>query len=112
MEKMIQIGILYQYYKDLLSDKQSEAIEQYYLEDLSLTEIAELEGVSKQAISRNIKRAERLLLDYEDKLGLYKRNKELVGELDKLKDLLIDHTNEEGRDLLIKQVDLLISKLN
>ena len=112
MEKMIKIGILYQYYKDLLSDKQSEAIEQYYLEDLSLTEIAELEGVSKQAISTTIKRAERLLLDYEDKLGLYERNKELVGDLERLRNLLIDHTNEEGRSILTKQVDLLIAKIN
>ena len=70
MEKNVIIGILYEYYGELLTEKQSESIELYYLEDLSLTEIADVMKISKQSVSENIKRSEKALLNFEDKLGI------------------------------------------
>ena len=65
------IGTLYQFYKDLLNDKQAQAIELYYFEDFSLTEIAEHTETTKQAVSNLIIRSENLLLEYEEKLKLF-----------------------------------------
>lgn len=112
MEKNIEIGILYQYYKDLLSEKQSEAIEQYYIEDLSLTEIAEISGVSKQAISNNIKRSEKLLLEYEKSLKLYTKLNEISNFLEKLDLLIKDKIDEKTYSSIKYEISLLNNKIN
>lgn len=112
MEKNIKIGILYQYYKDLLSEKQQESIEQYYLEDLSLTEIAEIQGVSKQAVSTNIKRAESLLVEYEEKLKLYSRYNEITNTLEELSDFVREKTDRQAYETIRKKISEMISKFN
>lgn len=77
MDKVVEIGILFDYYGKLLTDKQFEIIDQYYNEDLSLSEIAEIHGISKQAVSENLKRAEKKLYNYEKKLLLVDRNQKI-----------------------------------
>ncbi|MDO5649834.1 MAG: putative DNA-binding protein [Gallicola sp.] len=77
MDKVVEIGILFDYYGKLLTDKQFEIVDQYYNEDLSLSEIAEIHGISKQAVSENLKRAEKKLYDYEKKLMLVERNQKI-----------------------------------
>ena len=69
-EKNLKIGILLDFYRDLLSSAQSEALHQYYNEDLSAAEIAENLGITRQGVYENIKRGEELLLGFEDALGL------------------------------------------
>lgn len=112
MEKNIKIDILYQYYKDLLSEKQSEAIEQYYLEDLSLTEIAEIQGISKQAVSTNIKRSEKLLLDFESKLKLYSKISFLTESLEDLAKFLKNNLEDTTYKIANERISELIDKLN
>ena len=77
MDKVVEIGILFDYYGKLLTDKQFEIVDQYYNEDLSLSEIAEIHGISKQAVSENLKRAEKKLYNYEKKLLLVDRNQKI-----------------------------------
>lgn len=67
------ISTLYDFYGPLLSEKQQRFVDLYFNEDCSLTEIAETVGVSKQAVSEGLKRAEKALQNYEDKLGLVAR---------------------------------------
>ena len=77
-EKSIRTGILLDFYGNLLTDRMREACESYYYEDLSLAEIAELQGISRQGVHDTIKRAEKELESYEDKLGLmglFEKNK-------------------------------------
>lgn len=112
MDKNIKYGILYEYYKDLLSEKQQESIEQYYFEDLSLTEIAEIQGVSKQAVSTNIKRAELILDEYEDKLMLYRKNSEIVAFLEKLDCFIEEKVDKQAYEPINKMISEMISKLN
>lgn len=71
MEKTVKIGILFDWYGALLSERQREAIGMYYIDDLSLTEIAAEMEISKQAVSEQLNRAESNLLEYESKLQLY-----------------------------------------
>ena len=70
MEKIVEIAVLFDYYGKLLSDKQYNVIDQHCNEDLSLKEIAELNGISKQGISDILSRAEKKLRFYEDELKL------------------------------------------
>ena len=78
---MIEIGILLDYYKPLLTEKQKKYLVDYFEEDLSLTEIAEINEVSRQAVYDNIKRGCKILRDYEDKLNFYKKDRKLYNEL-------------------------------
>ena len=65
--------MLFDFYGELLTDKQREYFDLHYNEDLSLAEIASLTGVSRQAVWDNIRRAEAALRDIEDKVGLVSR---------------------------------------
>lgn len=82
---MIEIGILLDYYKPLLTEKQKKYLIDYFEEDLSLTEIAEMNEVSRQAVYDNIKRGCKILREYEDKLNFYKKDRKLYNELINLK---------------------------
>lgn len=74
MEKNIEISILSQIYKDILTEKQFEILDQYYNNDYSLSEIAENYNITRQAVSDNIKNGESKLYDLENKLGIMKKN--------------------------------------
>lgn len=99
MEKLVQVGILFDFYGKLLTEKQYEVIDLYYNNDFSLSEIGETMGVSRQGVFDNIKRAEKKLFDYEVNLGLvnkFSRNQENIIKI-------INHSNEiialEAKDI-------------
>lgn len=73
LEKTTRINYLFDFYQQLLTEKQKNYMDLYYLEDYSLGEISETYDVSRQAVYDNIKRTEVMLEDYEEKLGLYRR---------------------------------------
>ncbi|MGL5328936.1 MAG: YlxM family DNA-binding protein [Peptostreptococcaceae bacterium] len=70
IEKMVEIGLLFEQYKELLTEKQREIVSLYYEEDHSLGEISENLNVSRQSVYDTLKRSEKILRDYEDKLQL------------------------------------------
>ncbi len=72
-EKIVQIALLFDFYGQLLTDKQIEIVEMYYNDDLSLSEISEQLGISRQGVYDALKRAEKTLFDYEEKLKLVNR---------------------------------------
>ena len=74
MEKLGRIALLNDIYGSLLTEKQKMMLDMFYNEDLSLGEIAGINKTSRQAVFDNIKRSEKLLENYEDKLGLLARN--------------------------------------
>lgn len=73
MEKNVKISILNEFYGNLLTQKQSNFIDDYYNNDLSLSEIAENENITRQAVRDIIKKGEKKLFEYEEKLGFMKR---------------------------------------
>lgn len=73
MDKNLQITILMDFYGQLLTKKQLDALDYYYNEDLSLSEIGEILGISRQGAHDFIKRGEKQLNEYEDALNLVKR---------------------------------------
>ena len=74
-ENSIKISILLDIYGKLLTEKQYNLLNDYYNNDLSLAEIAENENITRQAVRDNLKKGERKLFDYEEKLSIMKRNK-------------------------------------
>ncbi len=69
MAKNLEIIMLLDIYGEMLTQKQRDFLEYYYNDDLSLSEIAENEGITRQGVRDSIKRAETQLLDMEEKLG-------------------------------------------
>lgn len=112
MEKNVEIGILYEYYGSLLSEKQADTIENYYLEDLSLTEIAELQGVSKQNVSESLKRSEKALEEFEEKLQLYKRFLQVQEGFDGFLELIRQEESDEKYQRYSSMIKDIMSKLN
>lgn len=91
------------FYGSLLTEHQSEIIRLYYDCDISLFEIAEQFGVSRQAIRDTIKRAEQLLIGYEEKLGLSKR----FAEISKCVGAIEDAFCSDDKRLGLEQIALL-----
>ncbi|MBQ3073649.1 MAG: YlxM family DNA-binding protein [Ruminococcus sp.] len=77
MEKNIEISLLFDFYGQLLSDKQHEAVMLYYNDDLSLSEVSDIMGITRQGVRDLVKRSEAELYEYEEKLGLYRRFEEV-----------------------------------
>ena len=73
MDKKIEISMLWQIYGALLTEKQKEYIDYYYNEDLSLAEIAQNDGITRQGVRDIIKKGEKKLFEYEEKLLFMKK---------------------------------------
>lgn len=73
MAKNLDVVLLTDYYGEMLTGTQRKFIDYYYNDDLSLSEIAENEGITRQGVRDAIKRAEAQLFDMEKKLGFAKR---------------------------------------
>ncbi|MBS4460464.1 putative DNA-binding protein [Lactococcus petauri] len=84
IEKTNRMNTLFEFYATLLTDKQMNYIELYYADNYSLAEIAEEFNVSRQAVYDNIKRTEKVLEGYEEKLHLFSNyvvRNQLIDEL-------------------------------
>lgn len=84
-EQRMRLGRLFDIYGGLLTEKQQECLNFYFNDDLSLTEIAEQSGVSRQAIHDLLKRVEQILEKNEAKLGLYAKS---VEDKEKLRNVI------------------------
>lgn len=73
MEKNVKFSMLLDIYGKLLTEKQYYLLDDYYNQDLSLSEIAENEGITRQAVRDNLKKGENKLLEYEEKLEVMKK---------------------------------------
>jgi predicted DNA-binding protein YlxM (UPF0122 family) len=74
--------MLYDFYGELLTDRQKEFFESYYHDDLSLAEIGENAGISRQGVRDVIARADALMEDLEDKTGLVRRFQRMKDRID------------------------------
>lgn len=89
MEKIVEQGLLYDFYGELLTEHQRKIYEDAVYNDLSLSEIAQEQGISRQGVHDLIKRCNNILEDYERKLHLIERFHEIkkkVGSMNELAD--------------------------
>jgi predicted DNA-binding protein YlxM (UPF0122 family) len=82
--KNLEISLLLDFYGDMLTEKQRDVVELYYNEDLSLSEIAAHSGITRQGVRDSIKRAESVLLDLEERLGLARKFRQIQDGLDQI----------------------------
>ena len=82
--KDLKISYLLDFYGDMLTEKQRDVVELYYNEDLSLSEIAAHSGITRQGVRDSIKRAESVLLDLEERLGLARKFRQIQDGLDQI----------------------------
>lgn len=98
MEENIEIGMLYEFYSSLLTDKQQYVIDSYYNNDLSLSEIAEELNISRQGVLKQIKDAKKILYNYEEKLQLFDKflkNSKTMDNIEVLLNTLKKNDNAE-----------------
>ena len=81
-----RMTMLYDFYGELLTDRQKEFFDLYYNEDLSLSEIAENSGISRQGVRDVIVRAEGIMQEIEDKTGLIRRFMQMKGNLNAIQE--------------------------
>ncbi|MEN6594545.1 MAG: sigma factor-like helix-turn-helix DNA-binding protein [Clostridiaceae bacterium] len=101
MDRFVELGQLLDWYGAFLTQRQRSLVRQYAFEDCSLGEIAEREGISRQAVRDAIATAETELRDMEQKLGLIEKNERsrtLLQEL--LATSLSEHQRELAEQLL------------
>ncbi|MCI9586042.1 MAG: hypothetical protein HFH45_05380 [Bacilli bacterium] len=96
MDNHIHLINLYDYYGELLTEKQQEYFEEYYFNNLSLAEISENENVSRNAVHKQLKESANKLEFYEEKLELLKKSKQ-IQELIKTLD---QKTQEQIKELI------------
>lgn len=101
-EKDLSLTVLFDIYGALLSDSEKEDFEYYYCDDLSLSEIAENTGRSRQGARDNIVRAEKALREYEQRLGLCAKAAENEKTLDDIRSALDGRDIEKAKALLDK----------
>ncbi len=106
----MQIGLLYDFYGQFLTNKQREIMHLYYENDYSLSEIAENLQITRQAVHDTIKKSKRILSDYEQRLGLAAKfaGKDLVltrvsDIAEELKQLLAKKKAPEAEDAYIQE---------
>ena len=94
MPKNLNICLLLDYYGNMLTQKQYEVVDFYYNEDLSLAEISEHMGITRQGVRDSIKRGEAILLETEERLGFVRRlqktqkfKQDIIQAIDDLDDL-------------------------
>ena len=88
MDNRTDMIILYDYYKELLTQKQHDYFEGYYFENESLQELSEEFQVSRNAIHKQVKETEEKLLEYEKKLKLYEKRKQIMKLIEPLEENL------------------------
>lgn len=90
MAKNLEISYLLDFYGDVLTQKQRDVMEQYYNDDLSLAEIADNFGITRQGVRDSIKRGESIILELESKIGFAARYGAVREGLAKLESLARD----------------------
>ena len=87
MEKIVEQGLLYDFYGELLTEHQRNIYEGVVFNDMSLSEIAEEQGISRQGVHDLVKRCNKILAGYEEKLKLvqkFNQTKQMVGDIKEL----------------------------
>lgn len=106
--KNLKLALLFDIYGELLSERQKRAFEMYYCDDLSLSEIAEHMGITRQGVRDQIKHAEEELARYEDKLSLYEKNAGIRKALDELSEAVKDKEEFSTVNDIIRRVQTLL----
>lgn len=115
MEKNVEISMLCEIYGSLLTKKQLDILIDYYNNDLSLSEIAENNNITRQAVRDILKKGENKLFEYEEKMAIMKKTikqekqiQEVLEQLNKIKNNYTDKEIEKILDTVKKELNYII----
>ena len=100
MEKIVEQGLLYDFYGELLTEHQRRIYEDFVFNDLSLGEIAGEEGITRQGVADMIKRCGKKLSDYEKKLHLVEKFMAIKEKTGTIKELLDGYEKERAEEIV------------
>ncbi len=107
MDKKVEVSMLWQIYGKLLTAKQYKIIDDYYNKDFSLSEISENEGITRQAVRDIIKKGEKKLFEYEEKLLFMKKT---INQ-EKLVENILSQLNKIQKDSSDKKVNNILEEI-
>lgn len=110
IDKIVALSLLYDFYGELLSEHKKRIFEDYVLNDLSLSEIAMEQGISRQGVHDVIKRCTKELTDYEDKLGLIHKFDKTREKVNQMKHLSFQ-LKKSGDLSIIDEIEELSNKI-
>ncbi|MBQ7795004.1 MAG: YlxM family DNA-binding protein [Lachnospiraceae bacterium] len=110
MEKIVEQGLLYDFYGELLTEHQRHIYEGVVFNDMSLSEIAEEQGISRQGVHDLVKRCNKILAGYEEKLKLVQKFNQTKMMVEEIKELAGAY-KQSGDKSLIDQIEALSEEI-
>ena len=110
MEKIVEQGLLYDFYGELLTEHQRNIYEGVVFNDMSLSEIAEEQGISRQGVHELVKRCNKILAGYEEKLKLVQKFNQTKQMVEEIKELAGAY-KRTGDKKLIDQIEVLSEEI-
>ena len=110
MEKIVEQGLLYDFYGELLTEHQRNIYEGVVFNDMSLSEIAEEQGISRQGVHDLVKRCNKILAGYEEKLKLVQKFNQTKQMVEEIKELAGAY-KRTGDKKLIAQIEVLSEEI-
>lgn len=110
IDKIVELSLLYDFYGELLNEHKKQIFEEYVLNDLSLSEIASDQGISRQGVHDIVKRCTKELMVYEEKLGLihtFNKTREKVNQIK----LLSANIKASGDLTIIDEIEELSNRI-
>ena len=104
MEKIVEQGLLYDFYGELLTEHQRHIYEDVVMNDMSLSEIAQEAGISRQGVHDLIKRCDKTLEEYESKLHLMERLRNIKEKLEQIKLLSSEEAVKKLADDILEEL--------
>ncbi len=104
MEKIVEQGLLYDFYGELLTPHQRRIYEEAVFQDLSLSEIAEDAGISRQGVHDLIRRCDRTLEEYESRLHLMRRFGQIRKKLERIRQLCGDEEVQRLTEEILQEL--------
>ncbi len=108
MDKIVRQSLLFDFYGELLTEHQKNIYEDVVMNDLSYSEIARLNGISRQGVYDMMKRSDKILEDYEAKLKLVEKFVNARDKISELKEQILvlrESNTDEALDILIADID-------
>lgn len=110
MEKIVKQALLYDFYGELLTEHQKQVYEDVVLNDYSFTEVAQERGISRQGVHDLIKRCNKILEDYEEKLKLVERFITTKQMAEQIETLLAEYRTDKDEQKLT-EIEMLTAKI-
>ncbi len=111
LAKNMEVALLIDFYGDMLTEKQRDMVDQYYNQDLSLSEIAQNAGISRQGVRDSVKRAEIQMIDMEQRLGMAARLRGVRSTISEILEDVARLREENGRGGSPEAIDALAANI-